>query len=617
MNPTLLLVDDEQAVTDAIESSLTDEHYTIYKAGCAAEALSILENHPITVIISDQVMPGMSGLELCSQVHERWPTTYRILLIDTEQDKNILSDPDSKHEGDVHQLLEKPWDAMLLRYNINEGIRQQRILQQALILKGSFQQSDQACFITDSNWVIQLASPSAASWLGLHHDDLVGKNLFASNISNNSVKDEAQLIHTIESQAHWQGCFHFNTRSIHGDESWMCIVPFLEDHYLCLAIPMIDDMLHKLSSNTQETLAIQENFKSDLPSPKKFRYLKLSFEHPKVRELDFITVINEQLQLATDNLYRIITTANGEQIMQLPHTLDDDHIENLLANIHQTFIAPFIFHGQSSVLKWKSKLVSSDDLTRSNQSIPNENEAVTQPPSATTSSVHYQGHSYYQPQKYSTTGFSCLPIFDQDGKAIALMPPSCPHREDIEDWLIDALECTREWQSYSNTDINWINDFSDLKPHHALRAIAAIISLQSQTGQENNSWWLILSTQQVNDITHSDEHILQQLDKMQTKVLVKDPDYHLNNIKDIRSHLSDTFAGIYMSHDWLFDSHQQLKRHSIQLLHHLKKQPLLFFAADIRTAEQLALLHQSPCHWLAGDILSAKLLPQQISWLHQ
>lgn len=609
MNPTLLLVDDEQAITDAIESSLTDEHYTIYKAGCADEALSILEHHPITVIISDQTMPGMSGLELCSQVHERWPTTYRILLTDSEQDKKVISESDSQHKGDVHQLLEKPWDAILLRYSINEGIRQQRILQQALVLKASFQQSDQACFITDGNWVIQLASPSAANWLGLHHDDLVGKNLFSTNISNNSVKDEAQLIQTIETQTHWQGCFHFNTHSIHGDRSWMCIVPFLEDHYLCLAIPMVDDMLHKSSSTTQ-TMS-----KNDQPYSDNYRYLKLSFDHPKVKELDFITVINERLQLATDNLYHIITTTNGEQIIQLPHTLNDDSIENLLANIHQTFIAPFSFHGQSSALKWKAKRVNSEELTHSNK--PTLDEAIVDPHPSNLADSDYQGHSYYQPQKYSTSGFSCLPIFDQQGKAIALMPPSCQRREDIEDWLKDAMQCSAEWKNYSKTNINWLNDFSELKPHHALRAIAAIISLQSQAGQEHSSWWLILSAQQVNDICHADDHILQQLDIMQAKILVKDPDYHLSSIKDITSHLSHSFAGICMTHDWLFDNQKQLKRHSLQLLQHLKKQPLLFLAADIRTAEQLALLHQSPCHWLAGDILSVKLLPQQISWLHQ
>ena len=125
----VLIIDDEPAITDAIESSLIDEHYTIYKAGCAAEALSVLEHHSITVIISDQSMPGMSGSELCSIVHERWPTTYRILLLSSEkndQDEQVIADSAAASQNaDIHQVLEKPWDAMLLRYNINEGIRQQ------------------------------------------------------------------------------------------------------------------------------------------------------------------------------------------------------------------------------------------------------------------------------------------------------------------------------------------------------------------------------------------------------------------------------------------------------------------------------------------------------------
>ncbi len=617
MTPTLLLVDDEPAITDAIESSLIDEHYTIYKAGCAAEALSVLEHHSITVIISDQSMPGMSGSELCSIVHERWPTTYRILLLSSEkndQDEQIIADSAAASQNaDIHQVLEKPWDAMLLRYNINEGIRQQRILQQALMLRSSFQKSDQACFITDNNWVILLASPSAANWLGLEHDDLAGKNLFSAAISNNAVAGEAQIIQTLETQAHWQGSFHFNTNSIHGDESWMCIVPFLEHHYLCLAIPMIDDMLHKLSNQSLEQ---QEADNEDTPTQRmheNYQYLKFTFDHPKANELDFISVINERLQFATDNLYRIITTTEGCQYLQLPVNLDQHSIDNLLANIHQIFIEPFNFHGQSAQLNWKSEVVNSQSLQSPSIESVKDSPSINKPQQDS----KYQGHSYYQPQHYSATGFSCLPIFDQHGKAIALMPPTCQHREEIEYWLSDALLCSQEWRNYSASNINWINDLSELKPHHALRAIAAIISLQRQAGQENNPWWLILSSQQIHDIAHADDHILQQLESLETKILIKDPDYHLQNIKEISHHLSHSFAGICMSNSWLFDNRQQLKRHSIQLLNHLQKQPLIFLATGIQSAEQLALLHQSPCHWLAGDILSAELLPQQISWLHQ
>jgi PAS domain S-box-containing protein len=618
MNPILLLVDDEPSISDAIESSLIDEHYTIYKAGCAAEALSVLEHHSITVIISDQSMPGMSGLELCSIVRERWPTTYRMLFLGSEQDKQFINDSAAAvHHGDIHQILEKPWDAMLLRYNINEGIRQQRILQQALTLRSSFQQSDQACFITDNNWVVLLASPSAADWLGLEQNDLAGKNLFSPCISNNTIEDETHIIQAIETQAHWQGSFHFNTHSVHGDESLMCIVPFLEHHYLCIAIPMIDDMLHKLSNHSLPQRENTEVAPIDSSQIKEsHHYLKFTFDHPKANNLDFISVISERLQFASDNLYPTISTAEGIHFLHLPISLKQCYIDNLLANIHQVFIEPFSFHGQAAQLKWKAERVNSQHIHSISQPAI-EHERINSSLAKTSQDARYQGHSYFQPQKYSNTGFSCLPIFDQNGQTIALMPPPCTHREEVELWLQDALYCSQEWQNYAKTSINWLNDLSGLKPHHVLRAVAAIISLQRKTGQENNPWWLILSNQQIHDLYHDHDNILQQLNNIKIKILVSDPDYHLNSIKEINHHLSHSFAGICMSKQWLFDNQKQLKRHSIQLLNHLKKQPLLFLATGVQTAEQLALLHQSPCHWLAGDILSAKLLPQQVSWLHQ
>lgn len=619
MNPTLLLVDDEPAITQAIESSLLDEHYTVYKAGCAAEALSILEQHPITVIITDQEMPGMSGIDLCATIHQRWPTTYRILLSPMNEDPLISA----SNNGDIHQYLAKPWDAMLLRYNINEGIRQQRILEQALNLSISFQQPDQACLITDKNWVIQLASPSAAEWLGCNTEELLGQNLFSKTVSANSIQQETQLISTLEHQSHWQGSFHLNTISISGSEAWMCIVPFTEQHFLCLAIPMIDDMLHKLSSEMSFTskdtdfLSVNSN-EIELSSPStasSFHYLKIAIEHVDKLNLDFITVINEQLQRVSDNLYPIVATSEGDQIIRIPKYVDQVHIDNLLANIHQEFIQPLSFHGREYQLKWHSEIIEHSqiavkrDLEEAKESDPTFDSKQDDQP--------YQGHSYYQPQHYAHTGFSCRPIFNQQGQAIALLAPACYKQEDLEQWLNDAIRCSQEWDSYSKSPAQWLNDLSALKPHQVLRAFAAIVSLSRQANQHDNQWWLILSPDQLSDITSAEGHIQQQLESLKVKLLVKNPDYHLNNIKDFSHQLPNLFAGLCIDSQWLFEKDQSINRHSIQLLNHLKNQDLVLLATDISTPEQLALLHSSPCHWLAGGLLSVKLLPQQISWLHQ
>lgn len=619
MNPTLLLVDDEPAITQAIESSLLDEHYTVYKAGCAAEALSILEHHPITVVITDQEMPGMSGIDLCATIHQRWPTTYRILLSSINED----SLNSASNKGDIHQYLAKPWDAMLLRYNINEGIRQQRILEQALNLRISFQQPDQACLITDKNWVIQLVSPSAAEWLGCSTEELLGQNLFAKAISANSIQQETQLISTLEHQSHWQGSFHLNTMSISGSEAWMCIVPFAEQHFLCLAIPMIDDMLHKLSSEMSfsskdaDFLSVDSNETtlSSASTLSSFHYLKIVIEHIDKLDLDFITVINEKLQRVSDNLYPIIATSEGDQIIRIPKYVDQAHIDNLLANIHQEFIQPLSFHGREYQLKWHSEIIEHSQIGIKGDS--GENELGAQVPDLKTSDNPYQGHSYYQPQHYAHTGFSCRPIFNQQGQAIALLAPACYKQEDLEQWLNDAIRCSQEWDSYSKTPVQWLNDLSELKPHQVLRAFAAIVALSRQVNQQDNQWWLVLSPDQLSDIKHAEGHIQQQLESLKVKLLVKNPDYHLNNIKEFTHQLPNLFAGLCIDSQWLFEKDQSINRHSIQLLNHLKNQDLVLLATEISTPEQLALLHSSPCHWLAGDLLSVKLLPQQISWLHQ
>lgn len=619
MTPTLLIVDDEPAIIDAIESSLFDEHYTIYKASCAAEALSVLERHSITVVIADHEMPGMSGADLCATVHKKWPTTYRILLSsnnDTELEPAAI-------RGDIHQYLAKPWDAMLLRYNINEGIRQQRILEQALNIRSSFQQLDQACFITDKNWVIQIVSASAADWLGDSSEQLIGKNLFSRHISSNSIEDETHLISTLESQAHWQGSFHLNTHSIHGNEAWMSIVPFAEQHYLCIAIPMIDDMLHELSGEAK--LSTPTSHSLDDTKNQNFRYLMIKIKHEEKLSLDFITVINERLQLVSDNLYKVIATASGDHIIQLPSSLDSLHINNLLAAIHQGFNEPILFHSLEHFIKWSSEEITGSPLPSSDTEMQNENLPKNEGQLPIDENAHsrepqgdlYQGHSYYQPHQYTLTGFSCLPIFDQHGQAIALMPPSCQKREEIEQWLQDALYCSQEWRNYSDLPIQWINDLSDLKPHQLLKSLAAIVSLGRQPEQDQCTWTLILSSQQLLDIKQADDNIQRQLEKLEVKLLVKNPDHHLNTIKELSHNLPALFSGLCIDSHWLFDGRDQIKRHSIQLLNHLKNSNLLIFAIDITSPQQLAILHTSPCHWLAGDILSVKLLPQQISWLHQ
>ncbi|MBX3248450.1 MAG: response regulator [Myxococcales bacterium] len=102
--PTILYVDDEVAnllsVQYALEGSLRIE-----VASSADEALARMEREPIAVLLTDQRMPGMSGVELCERVRARFPDTVRIILTAYA---DVHAAIDAVNRGQVLRYLTKP-----------------------------------------------------------------------------------------------------------------------------------------------------------------------------------------------------------------------------------------------------------------------------------------------------------------------------------------------------------------------------------------------------------------------------------------------------------------------------------------------------------------------------
>ena len=80
MQPRVLFVDDEPRVTKALKRTLPKEAYTTLTASSGHEALQILAQEPIDIIVADERMPGICGSELLAQVCRTYPDTVRILL---------------------------------------------------------------------------------------------------------------------------------------------------------------------------------------------------------------------------------------------------------------------------------------------------------------------------------------------------------------------------------------------------------------------------------------------------------------------------------------------------------------------------------------------------------
>jgi len=117
---TLLLVDDETNILNALKRTLRPEGYTILTAQSGEEGLALLSQHEVGVIISDQRMPHMTGVEFLRQVKVLYPKTLRIVLSGYTELDSVTS---IINEGAVCKFLTKPWDDDLLRNNIREAFQ--------------------------------------------------------------------------------------------------------------------------------------------------------------------------------------------------------------------------------------------------------------------------------------------------------------------------------------------------------------------------------------------------------------------------------------------------------------------------------------------------------------
>jgi diguanylate cyclase (GGDEF)-like protein/PAS domain S-box-containing protein len=117
---TLLLVDDEQNILNALRRLLRREGYHILTANGGAEALELLALHRVQVIVSDQRMPGMSGVEFLSKVKELYPGTVRITLSGYSEISNVT---DAINKGAIWKYITKPWDDEALVQDIRAAFR--------------------------------------------------------------------------------------------------------------------------------------------------------------------------------------------------------------------------------------------------------------------------------------------------------------------------------------------------------------------------------------------------------------------------------------------------------------------------------------------------------------
>ncbi len=103
---SILLVDDEPEILFSLRGLLRRE-FDLYTAESGAQALEILHQHPVDVIMTDQRMPQMTGVELLRRARGECPAALRIIFTGYADIKAVI---DAINQGQIYRYLTKPWD---------------------------------------------------------------------------------------------------------------------------------------------------------------------------------------------------------------------------------------------------------------------------------------------------------------------------------------------------------------------------------------------------------------------------------------------------------------------------------------------------------------------------
>lgn len=123
--PVVMIVDDEEMVTSSLSSLLSmDTEYTVLSYQSPQEALEILKQRSVDLVITDFLMPGMDGLQFIARAQEMYPELACILLTGYADKQNAIK---AINEVSLFQYIEKPWDNEHIKMSIRNALEKKKL----------------------------------------------------------------------------------------------------------------------------------------------------------------------------------------------------------------------------------------------------------------------------------------------------------------------------------------------------------------------------------------------------------------------------------------------------------------------------------------------------------
>jgi response regulator RpfG family c-di-GMP phosphodiesterase len=115
--PIVLFVDDETSVLRAMNRLFRKENVIILTAPSGAEGLELLDQHSISVVVSDQRMKKMCGTDFLKETRACYPDTVRCILSGYAEMDSVIA---AINDGNVYRFISKPWDDTEIVATVNE-----------------------------------------------------------------------------------------------------------------------------------------------------------------------------------------------------------------------------------------------------------------------------------------------------------------------------------------------------------------------------------------------------------------------------------------------------------------------------------------------------------------
>jgi response regulator RpfG family c-di-GMP phosphodiesterase len=124
----LLVVDDEADVCDSVYDLLRRE-FKVLRAQSAADGLKLLQEHEVHIIMTDQRMPQITGVEFLTKIPSRHPQAVRLLFTGYADLEAVIA---AINQGHVFQFLKKPWQPEELEAAVRQAAAEyDRLVKQA------------------------------------------------------------------------------------------------------------------------------------------------------------------------------------------------------------------------------------------------------------------------------------------------------------------------------------------------------------------------------------------------------------------------------------------------------------------------------------------------------